>query len=192
MNFFTDRKLYRPEQTIYFKGVFVAVDHIKQIKKILPNTRLQVFGTDDNGVEFYKKEFVTNAYGSFADSISIPKKANISKINITYDPPTDLTKEEKLFWKKYTNTSGGITLHVEEYKRPTFSVSLNNFKENVSYGQEVTLTGKVLSYAKAPISNAKINAKIDLTEYATQQDFYAISKTWQTIETTTNATGNFL
>lgn len=191
MNFFTDRKLYRPEQTIYFKGVFVAVDHIKQIKKILPNTRFQVFGTDDNGVEFYKKEFVTNAYGSFADSISIPKKANISKINITYDPPTDLTKEEKLFWKKYTNTSGGITLHVEEYKRPTFSVSLNNFKENVSYGQEVTLTGKVLSYAKAPISNAKINAKIDLTEYATQQDFYAISKTWQTIETTTNATGNF-
>src|SRR5690606_14692454 len=108
------------------------------------------------------------SYGSFADSISIPKKANISKINITYDPPTDLTKEEKLFWKKYTNTSGGITLHVEEYKRPTFSVSLNNFKENVSYGQEVTLTGKVLSYAKAPISNAKINAKIDLTEYATQ------------------------
>lgn len=191
MNFFTDRKLYRPEQTIYFKGVFTAVDHIKQIKKILPNTRVQVFGTDDNGVEFYKKEFVTNAYGSFADSISIPKKANISKVNITYDPPTDLTKEEKLFWKKYTNTSGGITLHVEEYKRPTFSVSLNNFEENVSYGQEVTLTGKVLSYAKAPISNAKINATIDFTEYATQQDAYYRSETLKKIETTTDTAGNF-
>lgn len=190
-NIYTDRKLYRPSQTIYFKGILATIDHIKQIKKVVPNTRLHIIATDDNGVELYKKDFVTNAYGSVADSIKIPKKANISKINVVYEPPTDLTKEEKLFWKKYTDTSGGTTLYVEEYKRPTFSVAVNNFKENVSYGEEVVLTGNVLSYAKAPISNAKIEAKIYLSEYAYQQNSYYLSKTFPIIETTTNAAGNF-
>lgn len=191
VNTFTDRVLYRPGQTAYFKGVVGVLDGENQTKKVLSDTRLLVIATDNNKVELYKKEFITNEFGSFADSLVIPQQGNISRINLIFEKPEALTKQEELFWKEYREIHSGKTLYVEEYKRPTFSVTLDDFDEDVAYGQEITLTGKVLTYAKTPISNAKVETFVQMGENGTEGEFYHNSKNYPKIETTTDVSGNF-
>ena len=49
--FFTDRSLYRPGQTIQFKGICIAVDQEQNNYKTVPNRTLTVLFSDPNGKE---------------------------------------------------------------------------------------------------------------------------------------------
>lgn len=191
INTFTDRKLYRPGQTIYFKGVAVSFDQEDLTKKVVENIRVIAIATDNNETQLFKKEFTTNEFGSFADSIIIPKKDNISRVIISYEKPENLTKKEALFWEQYDGLSSRDHLYVEEYKRPTFSVSLDDFDENVTYGQEITLTGKVQTHAKTPISNANVETIITYNSIKTSDYYPYDSGDFPKIESTTNADGSF-
>lgn len=191
---FADRKLYKPGQTIYFKGVAVSFDQENLHKKIASNLRLLAVATDNNGAELYKKEFTTNEFGSFADSLVIPQKDNISRVIINFRRPESLTKKEEKFWEQYDDISSRAYLYVEEYKRPTFSVSLDHFDENVTYGQEITLTGKVQTHAKTPISNANVETIITYNSFKTSGSYYYDSYDsgdFPKIESTTDADGSF-
>lgn len=191
-NFFTDRILYRPGQTIYFKGVVVEKDDEAQMKKVISDTRFLVTATDNNHVELFKKEFVTNAFGSFSDSLVIPQKGNLSRVNLIFEEPDNQTKQENVFWEEYDGISGEKTLYVEEYKRPSFFVTFDEFKEDVAYGQEITLTGKALTYAKTPVSDAKVETKIDFSIQHTAGGYSRNkSGTYPMQETTTGSDGSF-
>lgn len=192
VNFITDRSLYRPGQQIHFKGILLDLDFVEATKKTLPNIRLMVIANDNNGIELFKKEFITNEFGSFADSLTIPKTTNISKVDLTLQKPEKLSKKEEKFWDEYgEEIYSGKTLFVEEYKRPTFSIELDDFKEDVYYGKDITLKGKVLTYAKTPISNAKVETTINFSENGSKETYYYKSETLLDTETVTDVAGNF-
>src|SRR5690606_37296248 len=54
---------------------------------------------------------------------------------------------------------------VEEYKRPTFDVTLEEIKQNVFYDEKVTLKGKANSLAGGAIANAKVKLEINSSYY---------------------------
>ena len=53
--FFTDRSLYRPGQTIYYKGIAILVDQEGDNYKVLPNERVNVVFSDVNGKEIARQ-----------------------------------------------------------------------------------------------------------------------------------------
>lgn len=190
-NFYTDRKLYRPGQQVHFKAVMVNTADDIQKRRVMDNLRVLVKATDDYGTEIYKKEHITNSYGSFADSLLIPNRANISRISIKYDEPEKLSKKEEAFWENFDSRSGEAYVFIEEYKRPNYTVTVDDFKDDVGYGDKISIKGRVQTFAKTPVSNARIEAVVSLDDHAKDYSYSNYKKQYAEIVGVTDATGNF-
>src|SRR5437667_3347261 len=71
--FFTDRALYRPGQTIQYKGICLRVDSEKVNYQVLGGQRVTVIFADPNGKEIARAEHRCNDYGSFNGSFTAPR-----------------------------------------------------------------------------------------------------------------------
>lgn len=137
--FFTDRAIYRPGQTIYFKGIML--DRSGDSTSLKPGVKTLVTFTDVNGQKITDQAFVTNEYGSF---------------NGTFTAPTSvLTGEMRIY-----NESGSVTISVEEYKRPTFEILINPVEGNYKLGEKVSIAGKATGYAGNAIDEASVSYRV--------------------------------
>ncbi|MDH7444796.1 alpha-2-macroglobulin family protein [Aquimarina sp. 2201CG14-23] len=134
---FTDRSIYRPGQTVYFKGIMMASQGSED-PKIVPNTSTFAKLIDVNGQEVNTLNFKTNAYGSFAGEFILPS----SGLTGNYTIQTD----------NYHSTS----ISVEEYKRPKFETSFKPVTETIKINDTITLTGTATAYAGSNITDAKV------------------------------------
>lgn len=136
---FADRPIYRPGQTIYYKGLFLKSKKGKN--KIEVNKELQVFFNDANGKEITKAKVVSNEFGTFQGSFSIP----MGKLNGNMEIETDY---------------GSINVQVEEYKRPTFEVVFDKPNQKYKLNDSIKVKGKASAFSGYSVNNAKINYKI--------------------------------
>ena len=137
--FFTDRGIYRPGQTIYFKGVVIEVKGDEQ--KITPGIQTTVNFNDANNQKISSQAFTTNEFGSFNGSFAIPQGLLPGTMTIS-------------------NSSGSATISVEEYKRPTFEVSFNPVEGNYRINDSVMVAGKALAYAGNKIGGADVKYRV--------------------------------
>ena len=70
--FFTDRAIYRPGQTVYFKGLCLSVDRNGNDYKLLPRQSVRVVFRDANQQEITALSLVTNDFGSFSGTFTAP------------------------------------------------------------------------------------------------------------------------
>jgi uncharacterized protein YfaS (alpha-2-macroglobulin family) len=137
--FFTDRAIYRPGQTIYFKGILLETDDDKTWIK--PNQSTTVIFYDVNGQQVSKLELTTNDYGTFSGTFTAPS--------------TGLTGQMYI-----TNSSGYQYFSVEEYKRPKFEVVFEPVKGSYKLGETITIKGKGKAYAGNNIDNAQVKYRV--------------------------------
>jgi uncharacterized protein YfaS (alpha-2-macroglobulin family) len=142
IHLFTDRSIYRPGQTIYFKGIITQNNFPLGIEggdehKILTNEKATVIFKDVNYQEIKSQDFTSNEFGSFTGTFIAPITGLLG--NMTLE----------------TNF-GAINVQVEEYKRPKFEVTFDAIKKAYNLNDVVTATGKAVSYSGANIDNAEV------------------------------------
>ncbi|MDB5312784.1 MAG: hypothetical protein JWO38_6986, partial [Gemmataceae bacterium] len=142
--FFTDRALYRPGQTIRFKGISFRADRNRDEYTTIANRNIIVEFTDANGKEIARHLTRTNEYGSFSGTFVAPRDrlTGQMQIRVIGGPP------------------GATPISVEEYKRPTFVVALDGPKGPVKLGAEVRVPGKATAYTGAPVGRAKVQYRV--------------------------------
>ena len=138
--FFTDRAIYRPGQTLYFKGLLYETDNDGQ-NEIKPNTNTIIQLIDVNSKEVFKQELATNEFGSFNGSFTLPQGLLNGQMTIR-------------------NEYGNVGIRVEEYKRPTFEVTMNPITAGYMLGDTITMTGTALALAGYPVDGAKASFKV--------------------------------
>ena len=131
-SFFTDRLIYRPGQTVFFKGIMTNENSKK--KELLLGKETEVSFIDSNREVIETKTFVTNEFGSFDGSFVIPD--NLSNGNFIIK-----------------NESGCIYIKIEEYKRPTFEITFNSPDKLFKLNDKINLTGSVKAYAGFGLDN---------------------------------------
>ena len=142
--FFTDRSLYRPGQTIQFKGIAYRVDQHNDNYKVIPNRDITVVFSDRNNQEIARSQHRSNEFGSFSGSFTAPRDRLMGRMRIrTVNAP-----------------SGTASINVEEYKRPKFQVDLDPPKVAAKLGGFVKLQGKATAYTGAAINDAKVKYRI--------------------------------
>jgi uncharacterized protein YfaS (alpha-2-macroglobulin family) len=137
--FFTDRSVYRPGQTVYFKGIVLKTDGDKN--EIVQGRKTTVSFVNTNGQEVSKLALTTNTYGSIQGSFIAP----INSLN---------------GWMCIKNDNGSIGFSVEDYKRPKFEVTLDQFKGTNRLGERVHVTGQAKAYSGAAIDGAKVKYRV--------------------------------
>ncbi|MDP4272319.1 MAG: MG2 domain-containing protein, partial [Bacteroidota bacterium] len=140
MALFTDRAIYRPGQTVYFKGI--AWQAGKDSSGVIPGREYTISLRDANYQEVERKFLKTNEFGSFNGSFVLPK----GRLNGHFS-----LRSEDL---------GIVSFRVEEYKRPSFEVKFDSIKGTPSFGDKLRLSGNVKSYADFAITGASVKYRI--------------------------------
>ena len=83
--FFTDRSLYRPGQTIHYKGICLALDYDKDNYKTIAGRNLTMIFADVNGKEIERVKHRTNDYGSFSGSVTAPRDRLMGQMYLRVD-----------------------------------------------------------------------------------------------------------
>lgn len=182
--FYTDRSIYRPGQEVNFKGILYQTK--ESGNEIIKNKSVQLILSDDNGDEIEKRTVTTNDMGSFSGTFILPKNILTGDFDIEIDELDEYTdKVEEAFWDDFSLDSDSFYFKVEEYKRPTFTVEVDEIKKNVYFNDEVELVGRAKSLAGGSIANAQVIVKIQVDNY-TYKDFFIKTDT-----ITTNDSGEF-
>lgn len=137
--FFTDRSIYRPGQTVYFKGIVIGNE--KDNNRIMADHSSTVALYDVNGQKTSSVEVVSNKYGSFSGSFIIPASGLGGKFRID-------------------NGSGNTYFNVEEYKRPKFEVEFLPITGSYRINEKVSLSGKAESYTGIPVTDASVSYRV--------------------------------
>jgi hypothetical protein len=138
---FTDRSLYRPGQTIHYKGICIRTDPAADNYQTLVGRGLIIAFRDTNGQEIATREVRTNDYGSFSGSFTAPRDRLMGRMSIAVQ------------W----GPSGSAYINVEEYKRPKFRVQVEAPAEAPRLDAEVVVPGKATAYTGAAIGGAEIS-----------------------------------
>jgi hypothetical protein len=136
---FTDRAIYRPGQTAYFKGI-VTENKGEQYR---PGTgqKIKVTLRDANYQQLESLEYTTNEFGSFSGFFELP-----------------VGSLQGLYW--IHSPHGSTSLRVEEYKRPNFEVKTNPIEGTFKLEDTVKLSGKAVAYSGASIANATVRYSV--------------------------------
>lgn len=183
IKFFTDRGIYRPGQTVYFKAILYQEDADSK-RNVIPNEELGITLYDVNNEEISTLELTTNEFGSVSGEFILPTSGLTGEFYLEDD------------FSDYVNP---YYFSVEEYKRPRFEVSFDDVKDTFKLEEEITAKGKATAYSGANIDNAKVVYRVY------RQAIYPYWPWWKRGyfpqnepaeeithgETTTDADGNF-
>ena len=140
--FFTDRSIYRPGQTVYFKGLMVQCDSGNRKNKVVPGRQTEVIFYDANSQKIESVKLTTNEYGSFHGSFIVPETGATGEFHI-------ITSEGDI---KY--------FRVEEYKRPKFEIRFDTLKSSYALNEPVTVKGFANAYAGNNIDGAAVKYRV--------------------------------
>ncbi|MBC7827916.1 MAG: alpha-2-macroglobulin, partial [Chitinophagaceae bacterium] len=140
---FTDRSIYRPGQTVYFKGIVVNRHQKETESSIVPNWQTRLILYDVNGQKIDSIAVTTNEFGSYSGKFSLP--ANL--LNGAF-----ILRDEK--------TADDIPFSVEEYKRPKFFVEIKKPSGTYKVNDEISVTGNAKAYAGNNINEALVKYRV--------------------------------
>ncbi|MBO3272889.1 alpha-2-macroglobulin family protein [Hymenobacter defluvii] len=153
---FTDRAIYRPGQTVYFKGILTETtfgttadmpDKTGKAKlpttstRLLTNKPISVRLRDVNNQTVQTLSFTTNDFGSFHGSFVLPTGLLNGNMHLETD-------------------HGSMYFSVEDYKRPTFQVTFAPVQSTPVLGQQLTTQGTATAYAGQAIDGATVQYRV--------------------------------
>lgn len=141
--FFTDRSLYRPGQTVQFKGICIRFNHGNDNYEVIPNRDVEVIFSDVNGKEIARHKTKSNDYGSISGSFTAPRDRLMGHMSL-----------------RTSNGNGYAGVTVEEYKRPKFKVEVEAPKEAGKLNDTIKVPGKAIQYNGVPVGGAKVTYRV--------------------------------
>lgn len=137
---FTDRKIYRPGQTIHMAAILYRnTSWVSVMTEVGRNVKAIM--RDADGTIVAEKELTTDEYGACHTDFMLPtkKKSGVFTIHV-----------------------GGAStwVRVEEYKRPSFKVEFPEINTRYQAGDTLSVWAKAVSYAGIPVQGALVNYKV--------------------------------
>lgn len=141
-HFFTDRAIYRPGQTVYFKGILLRTDE-RQMPSILAGEEVTITFRDANYQTVKELTLRSNEFGTIQGAFEAPASGLLGQMSIA-------------------SSRGGNHQYfrVEEYKRPKFEVRFDTLDRGYKLDDSVELTGNAQGYAGNPIDGAKVTYRV--------------------------------
>ncbi|GAB4496805.1 MAG: alpha-2-macroglobulin family protein [Saprospiraceae bacterium] len=142
VHFFTDRSIYRPGQTVYFKGILFERKE-RGLPVILPNQEVTVKFHDVNGQEKASLKLRSNEFGTFNGAFTAPASGLTGQMSIECE-----------------EADGQVYFNVEEYKRPKFEVTFKPIETAFRLGETVTALGEAKAYAGSNVDGAQVRYRV--------------------------------
>ena len=144
LRLYTDRAIYRPGQTVYVGGL--CTDDRRGEEKVASGRKVTLELLDPNGKAVAEQTVESDEMGTVAATFTLPAAG----LSGTY-----LVKSEK----------GVVNFTVEEYKRPTFEVALDEPAGLRQEDDTLHLSGVAVNYNGVPLRGARVSAVSYVTQW---------------------------
>src|SRR5581483_10239218 len=129
-NLYTDRAIYRPGQTVYFKGILRRDNDARySLPTDLKAAPIKVI--DANGREILNQNLPLDAYGTFNGEVKLTDDASLG----FYTIQLELGPEERRFY-----SSAGF--QVAQYRAPEYQVEVTTDKDSYVNGETIHVTSE--------------------------------------------------
>ncbi len=138
----TDRSVYRPGQTLFFKAI--AIDNNSNV---ISDKGFVVKLMNPNNEIVSQKEIITNDFGSISGEFIIPQSGLLGRYRVVVDNST-------------------ASVNVEEYKRPTFEITFDKIDKTYSFGEKVTLKGHAKNFSGVSLQGTDVKYTITRAQFS--------------------------
>lgn len=145
---FTDRAIYRPGQTVYYKGLALTYDS-NSIPKIATGKKVTITFRDANWQSIAETKLVTDEYGCFSGHFRAPESGLTGQLQLEV---------------RIGNNHNNHSIRVEEYKRPKLFVEMDSTEQSYVLGDTIVMSGKVNTFSGSVPSNAVVRYRIEKRE----------------------------
>ncbi len=147
-NLYTDRAIYRPGQTVYFKGILRRDNDARySLPTDLKAAPIKVI--DANGREILNQNLPLDAYGTFNGEVKLTDDASLG----FYTIQLELGPEERRFY-----SSAGF--QVAQYRAPEYQVEVTTDKDSYVNGETIHVTSESTYFFGGPVSNAQVQWRL--------------------------------
>lgn len=164
----TDRPLYKPGETIYFKGI---VRNFNQENFTIPKgAKVSVQIMDNEWKELSNKEYKISDFGSFDGEFKIPD-------TVAYGYFTVQANIQLPNYEGWNNTVSE-RVWVTHFQKAPFKVSVNLPQKDYFWGDKVAGTITAETFYGARLANQKATLSVNSTDYyfnRYQDDWYSFS-----------------
>ncbi len=138
---YTDRAIYRPQQKLFWKVLAYRGRRSEGKLSAATGRALTLSLIDPNGQEVASRTVTTNEFGTAAGDFVIPPGRPLGA------------------WSLRSSLDGWAQVRVEEYKRPTFEVVLDDPPAPPRLGSPSAFTGHARYYFGLPVVSGKVRWK---------------------------------
>lgn len=140
MYVYTDRPIYRPAETLYFRGVYRERDDFTYTLSDLDS--LEIIITDFNGVELLRQNVELTEFGTFSGEVLLPEDVAVGPVNI----------------QVYTGEiwAGSASAQVAEFRVPEFSVTVTPEQDEIIGGDPLRAVINSTYFSGGAVSNAPV------------------------------------
>ncbi|WP_417799981.1 alpha-2-macroglobulin family protein [Tenacibaculum sp.] len=156
---FTDRSIYRPGQTVYFKTIFIQEKKDKSTP--FTNEFVQVTLNNVNGEAVKTLDLKLNEYGSASGEIILPSTGLTGEYWFSIDKSD---KQKSTFYDTidfdFEREDHITRISVEEYKRPKFETEFKPVTKTYKLHDSITVNGLAKAFAGSTITDAKVKYRV--------------------------------
>ncbi len=150
---YSDRSLYRPGQTVYFRGVLRLRDDMTYSLSDQKTVAVDVW--DERGQSVYKKDLTLTPYGTFSDKFDIDPKAGLGTYRIVAHANIN---------DRYSPSTTRI-INVAEYRVPEFQVTATPVQKQIVQGDKIQVKVDSTFFFGGPVSHAHVAWTIRSSAY---------------------------
>jgi uncharacterized protein YfaS (alpha-2-macroglobulin family) len=179
---FTDRSIYRPGQTIFFKAILIEKEGEEFSTYSNQLVTAELYNVNNEKIN--ELELNTNEFGSISGEFILPNNGLLGQYSIQLNG-LRLAKERFYF-------------SVEEYKRPKFETTFKPITATYKIDDSITINGNALAFAGSTITDAKVTYRVHRKVqypkwYYWYSPYFTTSKSQEIThgKTKTDAQGNF-
>lgn len=140
-HFFRDKGAYNPGDTLRFKAIVFKGDPTRALKAEAGKT-VEIGLYDSEGNLLGSVKAVTNAFGSVAGSFSLP------------------TGLRNGYYRLEMSGVGSDGFRVDEFVLPSFDLAFDPADQLCFPGDEMPVSGRLISYSGHPMSGVKLRARV--------------------------------
>ena len=168
VHLYTDRAIYRPAQTVYFKAVVRSDDDGHYGLPAAAHSAIAVI-TDNQGKEVYRGKLELNDLGTAAGQIDLAAEASLGDYSLSLE----------LDGRAY-----GTGFTVAEYRKPEYVVSVTTSQQEYTQGDRITATVQSSYYFGGPVAGATVTWRVLSQDYyfsySGSDDYSFVDVDWET------------
>ena len=155
---YTDRPIYRPGQTVYWKAV-IRRDDDAIYSLPAPGMPVTVTIRDDQGNELSKQDMTLDPMGTVNGQFVLGADASLGYYNVSIDLIEGGTPDQE-------QISYGVGFQVAEYRKPEYEISATTARPEYIQGEQISVTVQANYFFGGPVKDGKVHWVLLSNDYS--------------------------